>query len=266
MVTPPNATPQQIIANLTLMNNKFMNKVFDGNIPAAQLLLRIILKDDKIMVDEVSIQHFIQNLYGHSAQLDILATDADGRKFNVEVQRSDDGAPAKRARFYSSTLDTFFLQEGNKYHEFKDIYVIFITENDVLGEGRPVYNIARRIIESNHNFNDGSYIIYVNASYQDNTPIGKLMHDFNCADPDKMYYPELAKRVKFFKKTKDGERNMTDIIEIYAEQQAEKRACERVSAIAAKLLAEGESIEKTAHITDLPLEEVRALATKIKTA
>lgn len=46
---------------------------------------------------------------------------------------------------------------------------------------------------------------------------------------------------------------MTDIIEIYVEQQAEKRACERVSAIAAKLLAEGESIEKTARITNLPL-------------
>lgn len=55
---------------------------------------------------------------------------------------------------------------------------------------------------------------------------------------------------------------MTDIIEIYAEQQAN----ERVSAIAAKLLAEGESIEKTARITDLPLEEVRTLAAKLKTA
>lgn len=266
MVSTLHTTPQQIIANLTLMNNKFMNKVFDGDIPTAQLLLRIILKDDKIIVDEVSIQHFIQNLYGHSAQLDILATDADGRKFNVEVQRNDDGAPAKRAHFYSSSLDTFFLQEGHKYHELNDIYVIFITENDILGEGRPVHNITRRIIESNNNFNDSSYIIYVNASCQDNTPIGKLMHDFNCADPDKMYYLKLAKRVNFFKKTKEGERNMTDIIEIYAEQQAEKRACERVSAIAAKLLAEGESIEKTARITDLPLEEVRTLAAKLKTA
>ncbi len=152
MVSTLHTTPQQIIANLTLMNNKFMNKVFDGDIPTAQLLLRIILKDDKIIVDEVSIQHFIQNLYGHSAQLDILATDADGRKFNVEVQRNDDGAHAKRAHFYSSSLDTFFLQEGHKYHELNDIYVIFITENDILGERRPVHNITRRIIESNNNF------------------------------------------------------------------------------------------------------------------
>lgn len=35
---------QQIVQELCLMNNKFMNKVFENNIPAAELLLRIILK------------------------------------------------------------------------------------------------------------------------------------------------------------------------------------------------------------------------------
>lgn len=49
------------------MNNKFMNKVFENNIPVAELLLRIILKNDKIKVKEVKVQNFIQNLYGHSA-------------------------------------------------------------------------------------------------------------------------------------------------------------------------------------------------------
>lgn len=66
---------QQIVQELCLMNNKFMNKVFENNIPAAELLLRIILKNDKIKVKEVKVQNFIQNLYGHSAQMDILAQD-----------------------------------------------------------------------------------------------------------------------------------------------------------------------------------------------
>ena len=33
---------QQIVQELCLMNNKFMNKVFENNIPAEELLLRII--------------------------------------------------------------------------------------------------------------------------------------------------------------------------------------------------------------------------------
>ena len=40
---------QQIVQELCLMNNKFMDKVFENNIPAAELLLRIILKNDKIL-------------------------------------------------------------------------------------------------------------------------------------------------------------------------------------------------------------------------
>ena len=70
---------RRIIAELTLMNNKFMNKVFDGDITCAQLLLRIILDNDKIIVKNVVIQRLLQNLYGHSAQLDILAEDECGK-------------------------------------------------------------------------------------------------------------------------------------------------------------------------------------------
>ena len=69
------ADTRESIAKLTLMDDIFMNKVFENNIPAAELLLRIILKNDKIKVKEVKVQNFIQNLYGHSAQMDILAQD-----------------------------------------------------------------------------------------------------------------------------------------------------------------------------------------------
>lgn len=97
---------------------------------------------------EVRIQSFIQNIYGHSSQLDILAQDSEGRYFNVEVQRSDEGAPARRARFYSSILDTHFLQPSKLYEELPDTYVIFITENDVLRDNLPLYDIRRTIKQS----------------------------------------------------------------------------------------------------------------------
>ena len=77
--------PLQIIKDITLMNNRFMNKVFDENNSATQIMLRIILKNDKIQVKHVGIQQWLQNLYGHSTQLDILAEDEVGRQFNVEV-------------------------------------------------------------------------------------------------------------------------------------------------------------------------------------
>ena len=253
---------RRIIAELTLMNNKFMNKVFDGDITCAQLLLRIILDNDKIIVKNVVIQRLLQNLYGHSAQLDILAEDEHGRKFNVEVQRSDEGAPAKRARFYSSALDTHFFETGKDYKDLKDVYVIFITENDVLDCGLPVYDIQRYISNNGKLFGDGSHIIYVNSKIQDDTPLGRLMHDFYCADPDKMHYKELADKVKMFKEPKGSEDAMVDIIDEYAEKKAKQAAYKNSVAIAENMLADKMSVEAVARYSKLPIEEVRKLAEK----
>ena len=281
---------KQVIRSLCMMNNRFMNFMLDDNKEAAQVFLRIILGDDKIKVKNVRIQSFIQNIYGHSSQLDILAQDSKGRYFNVEVQRSDEGAPARRARFYSSILDTHFLQPGKLYEELPDTYVIFITENDVLHDNLPLYNIRRRIDENAKCFEDGSHIIYVNSQRRDDTALGKLMQDLYCTEPKNLHYHEFAERMEFLKYSKEGEEKMTDVIEEYAARKAEalakeaareavKEAVKEATKEAAKkaeekeqanrielaqgLLADGMSIEFTVRHSKLTEAEVRELASKL---
>ena len=241
------------------------------------------MKNDKIKVISVCVQNFIQNLFGHSAQLDILAEDENGMRFNVEIQRADEGAPAKRARFYSSSLDTVFLKAGHDYKELPETYVIFITENDVLQRNLPIYNIDRYIGQNMELFNDGSHIIYVNSKIQDDTPLGKLMQDMYCTDPAKLNYKEFAPQMEFLKHSKEGEGEMRDLFEEYAQlvgqqigQQigqeiGEKIAKEKVKKatqttkkktlkdMALKMLKRGDSVEDVAEITSLPPESVRAL-------
>lgn len=269
-----NSEIKQVIGSLCMMNNRFMNFMLDDNKKAAQVFLRVILGDDKIKVRNVRIQSFIQNIYGHSSQLDILAQDSEGRYFNVEVQRSDEGAPARRARFYSSILDTHFLQPGKLYEELPDTYVIFITENDVLHDNLPLYNIRRRIDENAKCFEDGSRIIYVNSQRRDNTALGKLMQDLYCTEPKNLHYHEFAERMEFLKYSKEGEEKMTDVIEEYAARKAEalvkeaaKKAEEKEQAnrieLAQGLLADGMSIEFTVRHSKLTEAEVRELASKL---
>ena len=269
-----NSEIKQVIGSLCMMNNRFMNFMLDDNKKAAQVFLRVILGDDKIKVRNVRIQSFIQNIYGHSSQLDILAQDSEGRYFNVEVQRSDEGAPARRARFYSSILDTRFLQPGKLYEELPDTYVIFITENDVLHDNLPLYNIRRRIDENAKCFEDGSRIIYVNSQRRDNTALGKLMQDLYCTEPKNLHYHEFAERMEFLKYSKEGEEKMTDVIEEYAARKAEALAKEAVKEaeekeqanrieLAQGLLADGMSIEFTVRHSKLTEAEVRELASKL---
>ena len=92
------------------------------------------------------------------------------------------------------------------------------------------------------------------------------MQDFNCNDPAKMHYKELADRVNYFKTSKEGEIDMTDIIEAYANNKAEKAAEEAAHQsnveVAKNLLAEGMNEDFIVRTTKLSLEEVRALAAK----
>ena len=67
-----------------------------------------------------------------------------------------------------------------------------------------MYPVERCFLNNGKKFGDGSHILYVNGAYQNETPIGKLMHDFSCTDASEMYYDVLAERVKFFKESKEG--------------------------------------------------------------
>ena len=83
------------------------------------------------------------------------------------------------------------LYPGFKLAEFDNLpetWVIFITENDVIGKGLPLYSVERCFLDTGERFDDGSHILYVNGAYRGDTAIGKLMHDFSCTDAADMYY------------------------------------------------------------------------------
>ena len=57
---------------------------------------------------------------------------------------------------------------------------------------------------------------------QDDTELGRLMHDFHCTDAKDMYSPILARRVRELKETQEGIRDMCREKEkIYNEGRAE---------------------------------------------
>ncbi len=200
-----------------LMDDDFMAVVFE-DIPCTETLLRIILKRDDLIVKNVRPQYEIKNLGGRSVRLDIFAEDHAGQVYNVEVQRKDHGAVQKRARYNSSLIDAHITDPGDDYNKLGEVYVIFITEHDVLKAGRPIYHIDRTIEETGEKFNDGSHIIYVNSLIQDETELGQLMHDFFCTDPDDMNYKILSDRVRYFKESEKGVKTMCKIMEELREE------------------------------------------------
>ena len=236
---------EQIIDNLTLFDDDLMSMVFDGNLPAAELLLRIILKRDDLQIISVIGQKELENpiVGGRNIRLDILVQDKEGKVFNVEVQRSNKGADERRARFHSSMIDSRMPKAKQDFKELRESYVIFITQNDYFGYGLPIYTVNRYLEELGTVFRDGSHIIYVNGSYRGNDEIGKLMYDFACKDSKDMHYPELAEGVKHFKE-EGGRELMCEAVEAYAAKKAEE-AAKKAAEEAAKKAAEEAAIKTT---------------------
>ena len=210
------------IRQFRLMDDDFMTACFDGSPESVELVLQIIMGKPDLKVVDVKVQYFIKNLQKRSVWLDVFATDSMGKKYNIEIQRADKGAGAKRARYNSSLIDSKVMEKGKEFSDLPESYVIFITEKDVLGKDEPLYHIERCILETGEPFGDDAHIIYVNGTYRGDTPLGHLMEDFNCTEPDKMYYNKLRSRVSYFKETKEGVAIMCKALEEMREQEREE--------------------------------------------
>lgn len=211
----------ELVNELTLFDDDLMSRVFDKNIKATELLLRIIL-GKKVKVISVTGQNEMKNhqVGGRNITLDVDAMDENGEEIDIEVQGNSEGAHVRRARYHSSMVDSRMLKEGQAFRELKDSYVIFIYKHDKFRKGLPLYHVERYVGETNEQFRDGSHIIYVNGNYKGNDEIGQLMQDFWEKNPECMHYTELAESVKNFKEKEGGREEMSEIVERYGDERA----------------------------------------------
>lgn len=157
------------------------------------------------------------------------------------------------------------LRPKEDFSTLKENYVIFITENDVIDKGKPLYRIERRIEETGELFNDGEHIIYVNgADRNGTTELGKLMHDFFYTNPDDMHYQQLAKKTRYFKEDEKGVATMCKVLEDMRTEVAREAAREaiwrtKVDSVR-RWIAMGLSFEKIAEGEDLTVEQVKEIA------
>ena len=234
----------------------------------AELVLSIILNRNDLKVTGCKSQFEIHSLSGRSVRLDVYAIDAKGKKYDIEIQRANKGAEPERARYNGSLLSASSLDKNEGSKELPEVYVIFITENDVLKKNLPIYTIERVITETGDLFNDGSHIIYVNSQIRDETALGKLMSDFHSREPKKMHYPVLEEQSEFYKYG-GGQNTMCKLVEELVIQEGDKRYKEgreggreenNIKIIKSMLSKNKYSYEEIADITDVSVEDIEAIA------
>ena len=150
-----------LIAGLTVMDDILMRNVLNQT-ECTEYVLQTIMGQKELKVLECVVQKDYKNLQGRSAILDCVARDAEDRRYDVEIQNDGDAASPQRARYHSGLMDMHMLRPGQDFSELPESHVIFITEDDVLGHGLPIYHAGRKV------------------------------HDLHCKNADEMYSTVLV--------------------------------------------------------------------------
>ncbi|MFR1686777.1 MAG: PD-(D/E)XK nuclease family transposase [Massilimicrobiota timonensis] len=199
-----------VLNKLRPIDDTFMRMIFK-DYQCVELLMKIIF-GEQFSLKRFETQEDHKQVVSRSVELDIVVYTHEGAVIGIEVEKSKDNASPLRARYHASILDCDLSYPKEKWKEFPEIYVVFICEEDVLKNGKMLDHI-QRYREDGNIFGDKLHIIYLNASMQDETPLGKLMHDMLCNNPDDMYYEVLRKRVSYFKKQEGGKKTMCEALE-----------------------------------------------------
>lgn len=240
------------------IDDTFMRGLFKENLPLAQFVLRIITGKPDLVLTTCETQADMKRVTGaRSICLDAYATDSTGKKYDIEVQRADNGADPHRARYHSSVMDVENLDEKQDYKELPDTYVIFITEKDYYKAGEPVYWIQNMNRTLNRPFDDGTHILYVNGEYRGDSDIGRLMHDFNCTDAADMNFPILAEKTRYLKENPRGVSEMCKAMEDLRDESIKEGEARKAQSMAQKLYKKGYSVEDIAEMVEYSVDLVQ---------
>lgn len=224
-----NKKVNEIVDGLRLIDDTFMKLFFQGNTKAVELMLNIILKKDNLVLEKPVVEKTIMNpeTGGKDVAFDIYARDNNGKRYDIEMQRTGGVGLKKRGRFYSAALDHIMLKAGEDYKQMQDSYVIFLLEKDYFQGKKPIYEIERMNLSTNERFCDGNHLIFVNCAYVDSTTrLGRLIHDLLCSNAIDMYYDELRISMAYYKSEEGGRLKMCKAVEDYAKDYAKEYAKE----------------------------------------
>ncbi len=223
-------------------------------------ILRTILEDPALTVEDVIVQSSERNLYGRSVRLDALCTLGDGTKCNIEVQRSNNDNHLKRARFNAASITVKDSDVGDKFDNVLELYIVYISEFDIFKEGQTIYHVEKVLRETGTVVDDGLHEIFVNTKIDDGSDISDLMSCFTKKEFYNAKFPKLSSRAKELKSTEGGGSAMSEVMEkLLAEGRAEGRAEGKKSQLI-ELVKEGLlQIDIAAQKAGMPVEAFKKL-------
>ncbi|MEE0133325.1 MAG: Rpn family recombination-promoting nuclease/putative transposase [Treponema sp.] len=144
--------------------------------------------------------------------MDVYLKD-ENRVINVEMQTSNQGDLARRARYYQAAADIDTTPKGSEYEDLKENVVIFICTFDPFHRGKAMYSFANYCIGYDEPIplEDGTTKLFLNTATKQLRDLDQelqLFYDYVRGKPAQTKFTkELDATISRMKQEK-GERNM----------------------------------------------------------
>ena len=270
--------------DLTFADHYMFEKVLQNPEICQELLERLL----KIKIDHIEypeIEKTISPYYEtKGVRLDVYVKDSD-KVFDIELQNALDDDLPLRTRFYQSMIDTDNLLKGQDYSELPTSFIIFICKYDPFNLMLPIYTFKNRCEENySLSLNDKTIKIMYNSTAYENekdmeisafleyicnqktvddftSKIDSFVRKIKQQEVNRKEYQtmNLHDRDNFLRGKKEG---ISEGIQQGLQQGLQQGAYEKAIETAKNMLLYGDSVEKIAQITNLPLATIIELSNK----
>ena len=259
--------PNSLIANIeellkqiqamNLFDDIFTSVVFKDE-GACLHLVRQLMQNPRLNIITFRTQDAIPMLISKSPRLDITAEDDKGTLYEIEIQRLEEPAPARRVRYYSSVMDSELLRKGVSYDKLPEVYLFYLSQKDIWQKGQTVYKLEQslRFGDELMPYENGLHTIYVNAAIDDGSNIAKLMQYLKTAKVGDTSQGALSAHVNYLKSPEGGRAKMGEFEKYFTEKGREEERKDT----ALEMLKDGEKLPKIIKYSKLTEADILSLA------
>ena len=259
---------EEIVLSLNIIDDTLFQKMAEDKGFCEELLSTVL--EQPVIVESIVPQSTIKNLQGRSVVLDALCVLQNGKRCNVEVQKTNDDNHEKRVRYNTSCITANITDPGTKFEKVPDVIGIIISKFDMFNKKKTVYHIDRTIRETGDVSDNGLQEIYVNTKIDDGSDIAELMRIYKEQGTyDYEKFPHTSKRKHQFVVSEGGKKEMCEIVENYAKEvaaeAAKEAAKEKEKLMAKKLFTKNVDFDTVLHsVEDTTVEELKKIHEEIK--
>lgn len=148
------------------------------------------------------------------------------RKDTVTGQKSIHiiGKRSIRVDAYAITVNR--SEPGDRFEHVQEVYIIYVSNFDVLQNGRTISHAEMICKETGESLQDGLHEIYVTTTGKEDNKIARLMKEFLNPDMNNPEFPKTSRRVQAMKHDPKEVAIVCKAIEEYADKRAIETAIE----------------------------------------